>query len=175
MNRRQLLQTAMAGSVGVTLAGIHRACLADADFDAEVRNPVLTTAQREMIATISELVIPETETPGAIEAGVPQFIELLLSDWYTAGERLPVVEGLEGLDARCLRTWQTPFVDCDPAVQTEQLTAVQDSVFFNEIKALTVYGYYTSEVGANAELVFNPVPGRYTTIEFRDVGRQWVQ
>jgi len=39
MNRRELLQTAMAGSVGIALIGVHRACLANAD--CREREPAL--------------------------------------------------------------------------------------------------------------------------------------
>ncbi len=174
MNRRELLQTAMAGSVGIALIGVHRACLANADFTAAIRHPFLTAGQSRAIAAIAELIIPETDTPGATEAGVPEFIELILSDWYTPGERQPLIDGVEALDARSMALTQRPFADADSQQQNELLTEVQDSDFFTLIKSLTVYGYYTSEVGARAELLFNPAPGRYTTIDFADVGRQWV-
>jgi len=174
VNRRELLKTAMTGTAGFALIGVHRACLAQADFEATVRHPFLTQPQRESIATITELIIPQTDTPGAIEAGVPQFIELMLSDWYTPDERQSIDVGLDALDTRCTDKWNLEFTGCSTAQQVEVLTEVQDSHFFDMLKQLTVYGYYTSEVGANAELIFNPMPGRYTTIDFADVGRQWV-
>jgi hypothetical protein len=164
----------MASSVGIALIGVQRACLANADFDAAIRHPFLTVEQSRLISAIAELIIPETDTPGAIEAGVPAFIELMLSDWYTVDERQPIIDGMAALDARSLEETQQPFVDAESKQQQEWLTDVQDSEFFNMFKSLTVYGYYTSEVGANAELIFNPAPGRYTTIDFADVGRQWV-
>jgi glucoside 3-dehydrogenase (cytochrome c) hitch-hiker subunit len=174
MNRRELLQAAVAGSVGIALIGVQRACLAHADFRATIRHPFLTADQSRSIAAIAELIIPETDTPGAIEAGVPEFIELMLSDWYTGDERRPTIDGIEKLDAHSREFSQRVFADADPTLQHELLSATQDSDFFRQIKSLTVYGYYSSEIGATAELRFDPAPGRYTTIDFAEVGRQWV-
>lgn len=173
MNRRELLQTAIAGSVGIAVIGLQRACLAHADFGAGTRHPFMSESQRGLIAAIAERIIPETDTPGAIEAAVPEFIELLLSDWYTAEERQPVIEGLVLLDTSCHASYQKNFVSCDVDQQISALHGVQDDEFFQLLKSLTVYGYYTSEVGVKAELILNMAPGRYTTIDFAEVGRQW--
>ena len=43
--------------------------------------PVFTPAQRALMTALSERVLPTTDTPGAIAAGVPAFIEKLLADW----------------------------------------------------------------------------------------------
>ncbi|MDB5739687.1 MAG: twin-arginine translocation pathway signal, partial [Alphaproteobacteria bacterium] len=45
---------------------------------------IFTAAQRSDVAAISERIIPTTDTPGAIAAGVPGFIEMMLADWYEA-------------------------------------------------------------------------------------------
>jgi hypothetical protein len=175
MNRREILQTAIAGSVGMALIGVRRACLADADFEAAIRHPFMTADQQRAIATLAELIIPATDTPGAIDAGVPEFIELMLSDWYTPEERQAVVDGMQALDARSTALSGQLFTDAGSGQQHDLLAEIEDTGFFEMIKSLTVYGYYTSEVGARAELLFNPAPGRYTTIDFADVGRQWVR
>lgn len=175
INRRELLQTAMVGSVGIALIGVQRACLANADFKASIRHPFLTADQERSLAALAELILPETDTPGAIAAGVPEFIALMLSDWYTPDERRPIVDGMAALDLSSKAVSGRSFADADSAQQHDLLAAQQDTEFFDMIKSLTVYGYYTSEVGARAELLFEPAPGRYTTIDFAEVGRQWVR
>jgi len=175
VNRRELLQIALGGTMATALAGLHRACLAAADLDGAVRNPFLSDMQRRTIAAVAGRIIPATDTPGAIEAGVPAFIELMLSDWYTPAERNPVIAGLETLDRHCEQRWGAPFRDCAAERQDAALEDAQEAPYFDMLKQLTVYGYYTSEVGAAAELEFRPAPGRYTTIDFADVGKQWVR
>jgi hypothetical protein len=46
--------------------------------------------------------------------------------------------------------------------------------FYVKLKELTVLGYYTSELAAQSELVYLPVPGRYDgDFLFAEIGRQW--
>jgi len=174
LQRRELLKAAVSGSVGLALIGVQRAVLAGADPDAKVSHPFLSDQQREAISALAELIIPETDTPGSIEAGVPGFIELMLSDWYSEEERRPFVDGLAGLDRRCGEQWGQPFAACSQEQKTSALRETEGSAFFDFAKELTVLGYYTSEVGANAELRWNPMPGAYKgDYDFAETGRQW--
>src|SRR5260221_11653484 len=47
----------------------------------------LTPQQNETVATIAELIIPKTDTPGAREAGVPAFIDVMVADWGDDDQR----------------------------------------------------------------------------------------
>jgi hypothetical protein len=154
-----------------------------------------SAAQKRMTEQLAELIIPRTDTPGAIDAGVPVFIDQIVSAWYTPTERRIFLDGLTDLDASCMREWAKPFTDCDTQQQTRVLTQVEaasaaymqkdsparirdtpdeQSPFFHKLKLLTVLGYYTSELGSQQELSYNPVPGRYEgDVDFDKVGRQW--
>jgi Gluconate 2-dehydrogenase subunit 3 len=151
-----------------------------------------------VVALISDLILPATDTPGAIEAAVPQFIELMVADWYTDTERRVFFEGLDALEAFCAKSFSRGFASCAAHQQT---LALQDAErlatdyaaarratgattnseatdetapLFAKIKALTVLGYYTSEVGVTQELSYQPVPGRYEgNYLFSKVGKQW--
>lgn len=146
-----------------------------------------------MIAQLAELIIPETDTPGARAAGVPEFISRIVTDWYTPTERRLFCEGLASLDNYCLAQHRRHFNACDPAQQTLALQVAdlqsrsyrskaaksfdgndEESPFFFKLKELTVLGFYTSQVGATTELAYNPAPGRYDgDFDFAAVGRQW--
>jgi hypothetical protein len=43
--------------------------------------------QAETVATIAELILPATDTPGAREAQVPEFIDVILAEWYDDADR----------------------------------------------------------------------------------------
>lgn len=175
MNRRELLRAAIGGGAGVALIGLQRACLAAADLEAPPANLVLDDRQRETLAAISECIIPATDTPGAIEAGVPQFVELILSDWHTAEERRPVLEGMAALDAGCRGTYGRGFAACSKAQQTKALAALEGSAMFTMLKSLVVNGYFTSEAGA-ATLPggANPMPGVYREVVYDAASGRWV-
>jgi hypothetical protein len=150
---------------------------------------------KRMVAALAELIIPETDTPGAVEAGVPAFIEMMVSDWYKDSERDIFFQGLATLDQYCQSQFKTDFNDCTQDQQIAALKSVEAAAktyknvtpmsmdgktvdenipFFTKMKELTVLGYYTSEVGAKQELSYNPVPMRFDgDYDFSKVGRQW--
>jgi hypothetical protein len=155
---------------------------------------VLSEPQRQLVARLSELVIPTTDTPGAIEAGVPAFIDQIVSEWYTAAERTIFLDGLAALEAESRTRHAQPFLECSepeqvallewaqaqaPAPETG-MTAMfhpllaEDAPFFPKLRELTVVGYYTSRVGAAQELAYVAMPGRYDgDYPAARVGRAW--
>jgi len=115
---------------------------------------VLTPQQNSTVITISELIIPQTETPGAKAANVNRFIDDVLSDG-PAGERTKFLAGLTALDERARTEFGKPFIDATPDQQTAMLTKLSSAPvdeFFEAIKSMTIIGYYTSEVGVRQEL-----------------------
>lgn len=194
MNRREILRmTAIV--LGGTLSGsLSTAVMAGTDVAGKASRQLFDASGRKALELLAELIIPETDTPGAIAAGVPDFIELMVSDWYTDTERKVFFTGLQELGEHCQKNYNKEFNDCS---HEEQVGALQwseqeskkysakpssplsraideDSPFFTKIKELTVLGYYTSEVGAKQELRYNPMPMKYDgDLNFSDVGRQW--
>ena len=130
--------------------------------------------QNETVATIAELIIPKTDTPGAREAGVPAFIDVMLADWGDEGQRETFTAGLANVDERSRALFGKDFITCSPIQQTQILTDLDAELarlrdtkadmsknFFQGMKWLTLTGYYTSEIGATSELHYRVVPGRY--------------
>ena len=127
-----------------------------------------------MLAAISECIIPATDTPGAIEAGVPQFAELILSDWHTADERQSVLEGMAKLDADCKAAFGAGFAACSVAEQAQALAATEGSTMFTMLKSLIVNGYFTSEPGASSlPGGGNPMPGVYREVVYDTATGRW--
>jgi hypothetical protein len=193
MNRRAMLQ-ALGLAVGAALAEHALAAAEVGALHVKSAASKLDAAQQEMIAQLADLILPRTETPGAIDAGVPAFIEHIVSDWYSAGERTIFVDGLRAVDEFCTRNYGHGFVAVDAAQRVAALQSLEQqaagyvpspgtsvfgkpderSPFFFKLKLLTVLGYYTSQVGATSELAFNPVPARYDgNVDFASVGKQW--
>ena len=134
----------------------------------------LTPQQNETAATIAELIIPKTDTPGAREAGVPAFIDVMLADWADDDQRKMFTAGLANVDERARGIFGKDFTGCSAAQQTQTLTDLDAELarwrdtkadtsknFFSAMKWLTLTGYYTSELGATNELHYRVVPGRY--------------
>jgi len=89
---------------------------------------VLSAEEMQKLARLVDLIIPRTDTPGATDAHVPEFIDRKLSGDAALRERF-----LDGL-----RKFDGPLSDDDP--------------FCRLLKGLTVDGYYTSKEGLTQEL-----------------------
>ena len=129
MNRREFLQCAAllvsgasASRLGFALTQEQTAYLATAPNYNTTAVDYLTPAQRRIIAALSEIVIPRTDTPGAIDAGVPRFIELMAADWFNAQERAIFDAGVEDLQTRIPAEYGSAF---DELEQGDQLAIME--------------------------------------------------
>ena len=177
LDRRQALRTLAFGGIGAVAAPAWAETLAEIARDhADHAHATLTAAaeaapwapkvfnahQNETVVLLSEMIIPQTDTPGAKAAKVNEFIDLVLDD-ANETERKQFLNGLAWMDGRSQELFGTDFVSATPEQQTALLTIVaspknkafEDQVgidFFKAIKALTITGYYTSEIGMKQEL-----------------------
>ncbi|MCU1293524.1 MAG: Gluconate 2-dehydrogenase subunit 3 precursor [Bryobacterales bacterium] len=121
-------------------------------------------ADFQTISRIAELIIPETDTPGAIRSGVPSYIDLIIA--RNTDQQLVVADGLRWLDAESRRVAEKPFLALTEGQQLailEPLCDASDSgkpnpgrnvQFFSLVKNLTADGYYTSKIGLIDELQY---------------------
>ena len=194
MTRREALKRAawiLGGTVSApTILGVLAGCRAEQTSTAFTPR-TLTPDQRNTVEAIAEIIIPETETPGAKAAGVDQFVDRMLTDYYKPADRDRFLAGLNRVDARAQRLHGKPFgaltkeqqtsivFDLDKAAFTEAPAAPPPDVedigresFFRRMKELTVIGYYTSEVGQTQELRLTPW-GRYRDISYKPGTPAW--
>lgn len=116
------------------------------------------------LAVACERIIPTDDTPGAIAAGVPRFIDHMLTAWYDPAERERVAQGLQDLDRHARTRFGRAFVDASRVQQDGlllELDALGATSWFGTVKYLTIWGYYTSEIGITQELREASMPGRY--------------
>lgn len=173
VGRRQALRALAAGAVGAaasagwveSLAALSRqqahAHAADAVIAAQDWTPkTLTAPQNELVVALTELIIPETETPGARAARVNRFVDQVLTD-APAAVRDSFTRGLAWIDARSRALFKREFLAASAEQQTALLSRISSDVeqeeaigreFFQAIKGMTINGYYTSEIGLRQEL-----------------------
>jgi len=127
--------------------------------------------QRPLLEALCDLVIPDTATPGARAAGVPDFVELAIDHGLRHSDPQLLAAVAAGLDA----TAGGAFLALLPAQRTAVLSDVDVRAFarppdpqappllarWATLKALIVIGYYTSETGGAVELRYELVPGRF--------------
>lgn len=181
MNRREFLQCAAvlaAGSSALPSAWVfsqeQRAMLASQPNYID-RHPLtlFDAAQRALVAAAAEQVIPATDTPGAIDAGVPRFIELMVSDWFNESERSLFLAGVAELQSRAagdfagvpaqqqlllLEAMEAEASDAD-WYNLGNVMRVWDSQapFICQFKELVVLGFMLSETGGTRFQRENPM------------------
>lgn len=191
MDRRTALHRIgilMGGTLSAsTVAGVLGGCTSGSGTgDMPFKARTLTQGRDELVATLSELIIPETDTPGARAALVHEFIDNMLTDWYDEPEVEEFLAGLTGVERRAQERGAQSFTDLDMGIQVEILTQMEADAeawsengeadtppFFRTIKSLTLFGYYSSEVGATQELRVNPMGVYRADIPFDEIGRAW--
>jgi len=138
--------------------------------------------QFALVEHIAEVMIPETDTPGARAAGVPHFIDRMLSEWASAERQRRYIDGLAVLEDRLQGANGAPFAELDPDRQLDALSAVDaaafatpaSSPFYLELKKMVLFSFYSSETGANGELAYERLPGLYQPcLTVDDDTRSW--
>ena len=123
---------------------------------------VLSPVQNEALIALAEIIIPKTDTPGATDARVNEFIDGVLAD-ASEDNRKKFLDGLAWLDTHTTEAHGAPFTKLTHEQQVAVLTALSQlspdaspvppgAEFFQAIKSLTVTGYYTSEIGMREEI-----------------------
>jgi hypothetical protein len=164
-DRRGLLASASVLLGAEIVAPLARALAADTVPGFTASQAQFTPEQRAQVSAISDRIIPTTDTPGAIAAGVPAFIEMMLADWYSPQERDNFMNGLGVIEGHAWIQYEKSFPALTPEQQDAILAlALQHGLggdFFGHCRQLVILGYYTSEIGCKQERVYVPVPGRY--------------
>ncbi len=178
-NRRDMLGGAalLALAIGVPMTAAHFSALNEEDAPSP--------EQRSMLRDVSQLVIPRTETAGAGEVGVGDFVALALAHGLEKSRTpLPAdaaaglqkyrrrdgsLNHLDWLEAELDRRTGGAYLKKPVAQRVAALKALDTEAYAPEVhdhpwrtlKGLILTGYYTSEVGGSQELRFELVPGRF--------------
>ena len=139
-------------------------------------------AEWDRLGKLADLIIPPTDTPGAVAAGVPQYIDQVLTN--NSEHRGLMRSGLEWIEDRARELYSESFVKLTEEQQIGILQPLSDQAdrhpqpsaedlparFFRALKNLTADGYYTSRAGLVQELgyqgnsVLSQFPGCTTKI-----------
>lgn len=122
---------------------------------------VLSTADFQTLEVLVEAIIPADErSPGAKEARVADYIDLLLSESEDE-VALQWMGGLAALNQEAAQRYRRPFVGLDAAQLDAVLAAISKNEldpttplehFFVMTKQATIRGYYSSQIGIHREL-----------------------
>ncbi len=184
MQRREALKLLLAGgvlpAVPADLLGFFRDSHPTSGYALHTLDP----HQNDTVVAMIDQIIPATETPGAKEARVNEFIDVILTEWANDTERRNFLSGLADVDKQSNTIFGKNFAAASPDQQLTLLRSLDESAavarsprktpppfwepegrdmqmqddFFTVFKKMTLHGYYTSEIGFSQELKLQIIP-----------------
>jgi hypothetical protein len=136
-------------------------------------------ANYKLVEALCEMIIPSTNTPGAIQTQTPKFVLHFLEKSVHRNLQVIFIEGLKNVEKTSNIHVGKSFLNCTAEEQRwifekiekdgEALPGIWGKVenrllgksFFTQLKEYTVLGYCTSEVGVKSALGYDPIPGAY--------------
>lgn len=184
MKRRTVIKNTaffMGGILSASaMATILDSCVAP--VEGEVWTPdFYSVDQGKMITKIADILIPSTDTAGAVEALIPQFVDRVANLRFSDEDKAQQQAGFTAFAEACQAANGKAFLDCSDAeqlaflqAQEKAALAADEPTLFGGLKDLIYRGYFTSEVGATEVLKYESVPGNYDgCIPFSEVNGTW--
>ncbi len=164
MDRRSFLrQMSLAATLPLAGASIGWGAVLHRNVPNSVTGAALDEDQRRFIASFADTLLPATDTPGAMAAEVPAFLDLLFEQWLLPSEQVRFTTGIAELNRASLTADGHDFAACgqdqrlellrrwDQAAARESRPG-QEPGFYARLRSLVLIGYYSSEAGQNTEL-----------------------
>lgn len=202
-NRRQVLLGLMLVLGGPAVAG----CDPNASEDDILR--ALRPSGRlafyrgrefRLVGLIADAIIPRTDTPGAIDAGVPAYMDAMMAAWASDETKRSHRQALRDVRSRLRELGGRDLARLPDEARRAAIAALDTEAFAEEappmsfgpfgaasapqtvggryraLKGLIAQVYYTTEIGATQELQHEQVPGRWLAdAPLSEVGRTWAE
>jgi hypothetical protein len=144
-----------------------------------------------LLDEVGETILPNTAaSPGAKEAMIGDFMKVIVTDCYEENDQHIFMDGIGKLNEASNKKFDNDFIKLEPSEKHDLLVEIdkeakeyQDSKkkedpqhYFTMMKQLTLWGYFTSEVGSKKALRWLPVPGKYEgCIPYTKGDKAWAQ
>ncbi len=130
-----------------------------------------TEDELALVIRLCDLLLPDTDTPGAVSAGVPVLLDALMVEWASAATRAEHRGQLSSC-ATALGADGSAFASLPPDAATARLGSFDEAAYgkddandgsraWRSLKTLITRAYFATEPGARQELDWRLVPGRW--------------
>ena len=192
MDRRTALKN-LTISLGFTVATpTIFSMLASCNAEAETWTPLfLSTEEKHMVTHLADIILPASDTPGALDVNVPQFLDLMYHDiekktnqeLFKKGAAIfskkfsnkfnnEILNGNKDAFEKLLTTHFNLSDENTELILQQQNLPIEEVTdtelenytlykFLLSVRTYTLFGYFTSEKVGEEVLNYDPVPGRY--------------
>ncbi len=152
-----------------------------------------TPVEASTVATLIDMVLPRTDTPGALDVKVDVFIDKVCAKTYDRESQQNLRDEIAAFNSDCEENYGHPFHGLDQEQRTTVLTSAEKSSakfnpniwgktvgdqktigFYRTMKSMAIWAYFTSEeIGENV-LSYLPVPGVFDgCMPVSQIGKRW--
>lgn len=194
MNRRSALKkTGLLGAAVVmpSMLSILQSCKEESRL--AWKPEFFTELEAKTISSLLDMILPRTETPGALDVKADIFIDRVIAQTYDVDGQQNMREEIAAFNLNCTDNSGANFIDLNEAKQTEVLELAEKSSgkfnigiwgktigdqgpigFYRSIKSMAIWAYFTSEEIGEKVLNYDPIPGDYDGCKpLADVGNRW--
>lgn len=190
MNRRQALSQVTL-LLGGTILGAEAFLSGCTNSDKNIGGAGTNFSNDDVafLDEVAETILPATNTPGAKEAKVGEFMTRIVKDCYTEKDQKIFVDGMHLLNEASKKKNGHGFLESSVQERHDLLVELDkeqkaysgnrkssdpETHYFRMMKELTLWGYFTSEPGATKALRYVAVPGRYEgCIDYKKGEKAW--
>lgn len=128
---------------------------------------LLSADQSKVLSGMVESIIPKTDTPGAGELGVGDFVQKMVKDCYDQKAQASLMKGVDNLESQSKKDFGKSFADAGKDQKLQLLQGMEKSgdtdqkAFFGLVKNLTIQGYMNSEYVMTNITHYEMIPARY--------------
>jgi hypothetical protein len=152
-----------------------------------------TEDEAKTIGALVDMILPRTDTPGALDVKVDVFIDKVIAQTYDKEGQQYMRDEISKFNADCKENYGGNFIDLEETKRIEVLKAAEKSNgkfspgvwgatvgeqeeigFYRSMNSMAIWAYFTSEeIGENV-LNYDPVPGVYEACKpLSEIGNRW--
>ena len=195
MDRRSALKKAgvLAGSAVAipSLFSLLQSCKNENRLDWQ---PLFFTEnEAKTIAVLLDMILPRTDTPGALDVKADMFIDKVIAKTYDEEGQKKIRSEMAAFNSDCEKTFGGTFIELSVSDREKVLQAAEKTSgkfspgvwgtavgkqepigFYRSIKSMAIWAYFSSEEIGKKVLAYDPVPGTYEPcIPVSEVGNRW--
>jgi hypothetical protein len=168
MKRRQALRNISLSIGGIISMPLWTSCWNKETLPSQ--GLLMSQEQEILLSEFVETLIPTTDTPGAKEIGVHDFIKTMVYDCYEEADQKEFVSLLEKINLKAKDVANKSFIDSTPTIRAEILNDIDkesksspEGAFkaYPYLKELSIQGYLSSEYVLTHIHIYELVPGRF--------------
>lgn len=152
-----------------------------------------TEIEAKTIAVMLDMILPRTDTPGALDVKSDIFIDKVIAKTYNGEAQKNIRFEISAFNSECEKNFGDTFIELNTSDREKVLQAAeansgkfspgvwgtavgeQETIgFYRAIKSMAIWAYFTSEEIGEQVLAYDPIPGTYEPCKpLSEVGNRW--